>query len=177
MGGMGIVGAHVSAANPHGAVEHFLTAAALGPASTTTTVPMTVTPSRRRAISGDGTTPKVSRTTGQRPSCLVNASVTYCGDNQIYAFGGFDSYTDEGKYRPLYDGGLTNCLSYEANAGTVYNHVLKLDLTTLRWTLVDNYGDIPGVRMGMWLNGLRVMLDWLADARCTPRPYCHSVPR
>ncbi|KAI9754363.1 MAG: hypothetical protein M1815_005664 [Lichina confinis] len=125
MGGMGIVGAHVSAANPHGAVEHFLTAAALGPASTTTTVPMTVTPSRRRAISGDGTTPKVSRTTGQRPSCLVNASVTYCGDNQIYAFGGFDSYTDE-----------------------VYNHVLKLDLTTLRWTLVDNYGDIPGVRMG-----------------------------
>lgn len=32
--------------------------------------------------------------------------------------------------------------------GIVYNHVLKLDLQTLRWELVDNYGDIPGVRMG-----------------------------
>lgn len=31
---------------------------------------------------------------------------------------------------------------------TVYNHVLRLDLHTLQWTLVDNYGDIPGVRMG-----------------------------
>ena len=30
----------------------------------------------------------------------------------------------------------------------VYNHVLKLDLRTLQWNLVDNYGDIPGVRMG-----------------------------
>lgn len=30
----------------------------------------------------------------------------------------------------------------------VYNHVLKLDLGTLQWELVDNYGDIPGVRMG-----------------------------
>lgn len=33
---------------------------------------------------------------------------------------------------------------------TVYNHVLKLDLHTLQWTLVDNYGDIPGVRMGKY---------------------------
>lgn len=32
--------------------------------------------------------------------------------------------------------------------GIVYNHVLKLDLQTLHWELVDNYGDIPGVRMG-----------------------------
>ena len=31
----------------------------------------------------------------------------------------------------------------------VYNHVLKLDLKTLQWSLVDNYGDIPGVRMGV----------------------------
>lgn len=58
---------------------------------------MNVTPTRRRrAISAEGISPKVSRTAGQRPSCLVNASVTYCGDNQIYAFGGFDQYTDEG---------------------------------------------------------------------------------
>ncbi|KAK4154735.1 hypothetical protein C8A00DRAFT_42541 [Chaetomidium leptoderma] len=73
----------------------------------------------------DGYRPKVTRTLGQRPACLVNASVTYCGDNQIYAFGGFDQYTDE-----------------------VYNHVLRLDLVSHQWTLVDNYGDIPGVRMG-----------------------------
>lgn len=73
----------------------------------------------------DGYRPKVTRTLGQRPACLVNASVTYCGNNQIYAFGGFDQYTDE-----------------------VYNHVLKLDLNSHQWSLVDNYGDIPGVRMG-----------------------------
>ncbi|KAH8813334.1 hypothetical protein F5884DRAFT_820924 [Xylogone sp. PMI_703] len=75
--------------------------------------------------SRDGYRPKVTRTLGQRPACLVNASVTYCGNNQIYAFGGFDQYTDE-----------------------VYNHVLRLDLVTHQWSLVDNYGDIPGVRMG-----------------------------
>ncbi|CAG8971428.1 hypothetical protein HYALB_00002010 [Hymenoscyphus albidus] len=69
--------------------------------------------------------PKVTRTLGQRPACLVNASVTYCGNNQIYAFGGFDQYTDE-----------------------VYNHVLCLDMVSHQWSLVDNYGDIPGVRMG-----------------------------
>lgn len=74
----------------------------------------------------DGYRPRVTRTLGQRPACLVNASVTYCGDNRIYAFGGFDQYTDE-----------------------VYNHVLKLDLSSHQWSLVDNYGDIPGVRMGM----------------------------
>lgn len=76
-------------------------------------------------LSIDGYRPKVTRTLGQRPACLVNASVTYCGNNQIYAFGGFDQYTDE-----------------------VYNHVLKLDMVSHQWSLVDNYGDIPGVRMG-----------------------------
>ena len=77
-------------------------------------------------LGADGYRPKVTRTLGQRPACLVNASVTYCGNNQIYAFGGFDQYTDE-----------------------VYNHVLKLDMVSHQWSLVDNYGDIPGVRMGM----------------------------
>ncbi|KAL5335329.1 hypothetical protein BJX70DRAFT_325713 [Aspergillus crustosus] len=69
--------------------------------------------------------PNIRRVQGHVPACLVNASVTYYGNDQIYAFGGFDQYTDE-----------------------VYNHVLRLDLNTLRWELVDNYGDIPGVRMG-----------------------------
>lgn len=32
---------------------------------------------------------------------------------------------------------------------SVYNHVLRLDLSSFQWSLVDNYGDIPGVRMGM----------------------------
>jgi hypothetical protein len=64
-------------------------------------------------------------TIGAKPACLVNASVTYVGDDQIYAFGGFDQFTDE-----------------------VYNHVLRLNLGTRQWNLVDNYGDIPGVRMG-----------------------------
>lgn len=41
--------------------------------------------------------PKIITTVGQRPACLVNASVTYVGNVQIYAFGGFDQYTDEGE--------------------------------------------------------------------------------
>jgi N-acetylneuraminic acid mutarotase len=40
-------------------------------------------------------------TIGAKPACLVNASVTYVGDDQIYAFGGFDQYTDEGVYTVL----------------------------------------------------------------------------
>ncbi|CAG7958533.1 unnamed protein product [Penicillium olsonii] len=69
--------------------------------------------------------PSIKKAQGHVPACLVNASVTYCNNDRIYAFGGFDQYTDE-----------------------VYNHVLRLDLETLQWELVDNYGDIPGVRMG-----------------------------
>ncbi|PLB48281.1 kelch motif domain protein [Aspergillus steynii IBT 23096] len=76
-----------------------------------------------------GSGPSIKKAQGHVPACLVNASVTYCNDDQIYAFGGFDQYTDE-----------------------VYNHVLRLNLTTLRWELIDNYGDIPGVRMGHTAN-------------------------
>lgn len=92
--------------------------------STNNTYIMPNSPAKGRSVA-DGYRPKVTRTLGQRPACLVNASVTYCGNNQIYAFGGFDQYTDE-----------------------VYNHVLRLDLVSHQWSLVDNYGDIPGVRMG-----------------------------
>ncbi|KAH0542966.1 hypothetical protein FGG08_002654 [Glutinoglossum americanum] len=93
--------------------------------SSNNTFLMPNSPLKGRRTSSGGYKPEISRTLGQRPACLVNASVTYCGNNQIYAFGGFDQYTDE-----------------------VYNHVLKLDVNTLQWSLVDNYGDIPGVRMG-----------------------------
>ncbi len=93
-------------------------------ASSNNTYIMPNSPVKNRATM-DGYRPKVTRTLGQRPACLVNASVTYCGNQQIYAFGGFDQYTDE-----------------------VYNHVLRLDLVSHQWNLVDNYGDIPGVRMG-----------------------------
>ncbi|KAI1082015.1 galactose oxidase [Whalleya microplaca] len=93
-------------------------------ASSNNTFVMPNSPMKSRVMM-DGYRPKVTRTLGQRPACLVNASVTYCGNNHIYAFGGFDQYTDE-----------------------VYNHVLKLDLVSHQWSLVDNYGDIPGVRMG-----------------------------
>ncbi|KAI1656866.1 galactose oxidase [Daldinia decipiens] len=99
-------------------------ASAMSAVSSNNTFVMTNSPMKSRAIM-DNYRPKVTRTLGQRPACLVNASVTYCGNNQIYAFGGFDQYTDE-----------------------VYNHVLKLDLVSHQWSLVDNYGDIPGVRMG-----------------------------
>jgi len=79
----------------------------------------------------EGYKPKTVKTTGSRPACLVNASVTYCGNDQIYAFGGFDQFTDE-----------------------VYNHVLRLNLKTLNWALVDNYGDIAAGLV--WLRGVDV---------------------
>lgn len=96
----------------------------------------------------DGYRPKVTRTLGQRPACLVNASVTYCGNNQIFAFGGFDQYTDE-----------------------VYNHVLRLDLASHQWSLVDNYGDIPGVRMG------KIDMPCLKPIADSYRPHRYPLPR
>lgn len=89
-------------------------AAALTPtsaASSTNTFLMPNSPVKGRQ-NIDGYRPKVTRTLGQRPACLVNATVTYCGNNVIYAFGGFDAYTDE-----------------------VYNHVLKLDMISHQWSL------------------------------------------
>ena len=94
-------------------------------ASSNNTFTMSASPVRSRRSLADGYKPKMISTIGAKPACLVNASVTYVGDDQIYAFGGFDQFTDE-----------------------VYNHVLRLNLVTRQWNLVDNYGDIPGVRMG-----------------------------
>ncbi|CEN62860.1 Putative Kelch motif domain protein [Aspergillus calidoustus] len=85
---------------------------------------MPTSPSGRRRGSADSR-PTIRKVQGHVPACLVNASVTHCNNDEIYAFGGFDQYTDE-----------------------VYNHVLRLNLNTSLWELVDNYGDIPGVRMG-----------------------------
>lgn len=94
-------------------------------ASSNNTFLMSASPVRSRKSLGDGYKAVMISTIGAKPACLVNASVTYVGDDQIYAFGGFDQFTDE-----------------------VYNHVLRLNLVTRQWNLVDNYGDIPGVRMG-----------------------------
>jgi hypothetical protein len=112
---------------PHVSVSSFASTLTPASASSNNTYIMPNSPLKNRATM-DGYRPKVTRTLGQRPACLVNASVTYCGNNRIYAFGGFDQYTDE-----------------------VYNHVLRLDLVSHQWTLVDNYGDIPGVRMGAFV--------------------------
>lgn len=101
---------------------------------------MSASPVRSRRSAVDGYKPKMISTIGAKPACLVNASVTYVGDDQIYAFGGFDQYTDEG--RP------DRTCSKISLTLLVYNHVLRLNLTTRQWNLVDNYGDIPGVRMG-----------------------------
>ena len=42
--------------------------------------------------------PSIKKTLGHVPACLVNASMTYYGNDQIYAFGGFDQFTDEGPH-------------------------------------------------------------------------------
>lgn len=57
---------------------------------------MTASPGRSRKSIVEGYKPKIITTVGAKPACLVNASVTYVGNEQIYAFGGFDQYTDEG---------------------------------------------------------------------------------
>lgn len=124
-GGPGPVAGQTTPAQPSfSALTSTTTLTPASAASSNNTYIMPNSPMKNRAPM-DGYRPKVTRTLGQRPACLVNASVTYCGNNQIYAFGGFDQYTDE-----------------------VYNHVLRLDLVSHQWNLVDNYGDIPGVRMG-----------------------------
>lgn len=51
----------------------------------------------KHACGTDSYRPKVEKSTGHIPGCVVNASVTYCGNNHIYVFGGFDQYTDEGQ--------------------------------------------------------------------------------
>ncbi|KAK3396409.1 hypothetical protein B0T20DRAFT_270279 [Sordaria brevicollis] len=115
----------MSGAGGQPSIPSSMTTSTLTPASAASSNNTYIMPNSPFKNRGDGYRPKVTRTLGQRPACLVNASVTYCGNNQIYAFGGFDQYTDE-----------------------VYNHVLRLDLVSHQWSLVDNYGDIPGVRMG-----------------------------
>ncbi|ERS99949.1 hypothetical protein HMPREF1624_03318 [Sporothrix schenckii ATCC 58251] len=125
--GLGLGPAALTAANlaPPPAPGTSTPASVASSSNNTYIMPNSPMKNRGGGSGSDGYRPKVTRTLGQRPACLVNASVTYCGNNQIFAFGGFDQYTDE-----------------------VYNHVLRLDLVSQQWSLVDNYGDIPGVRMG-----------------------------
>lgn len=56
---------------------------------------MPTTPPSGRRGSADYR-PSIKKAQGHVPACLVNASLTYYGNDQIYAFGGFDQYTDEG---------------------------------------------------------------------------------
>lgn len=122
-------------------------------ASSNNTFVMPNSPIKNRTMIDGSYRPKVTRTLGSRPACLVNASVTYCGSNHIYAFGGFDQYTDE-----------------------VYNHVLKLDLISHQWSLVDNFGDIPGVRMGKYYSTRRLFTRPLIHgSQATPRRYTKAT--
>ena len=72
------------------------TATSSSNSATNNTYLLPTSPAKGPRTPSDMYKPKVAKTCGQRPACLVNASVTYCGNNQIYAFGGFDQYTDEG---------------------------------------------------------------------------------
>lgn len=57
---------------------------------------MTASPTAGRRPSMVDYRPITKTARGHVPACLVNASVTYYGNDQIYAFGGFDQFTDEG---------------------------------------------------------------------------------
>ena len=78
------------------ALSHSHTPAPGSTGSTSNTFLMSASPVRNRRSAAEGYKPKMISTIGAKPACLVNASVTYVGDDQIYAFGGFDQYTDEG---------------------------------------------------------------------------------
>jgi hypothetical protein len=77
-----------------------LTATPASTGSSNNTFLMSASPVRNRRSAVEGYKPKMISTIGAKPACLVNASVTYVGDDQIYAFGGFDQYTDEGGFAP-----------------------------------------------------------------------------
>src|SRR5271156_1906428 len=76
-GGSGWTGMSSSKSSPSGA------------SSATTYLRPTSPAKNRRLSSADGYRPRVTKATGQKPACLVNASVTYCGRDQIYALRGF----------------------------------------------------------------------------------------
>lgn len=68
--------------------------------------------------SGADYRPSIRKAQGHVPACLVNASVTYCNNDQIYAFGGFDQYTDEGAYAYI-----SHYSSFKSNTNAL--HLLK----------------------------------------------------
>lgn len=71
--------------------------------SSSNTFLMSASPIRNRKAATDSYRPKIISTIGAKPACLVNASVTYVGNDQIYAFGGFDQYTDEGRLAEIFN--------------------------------------------------------------------------
>jgi hypothetical protein len=92
--------AHTSSLFAGGSNPLASTLLSLSPAagsSPNNTFTMTASPTRNRKSAAEGYKPKMISTVGAKPACLVNASVTYVGNDQIYAFGGFDQYTDEGE--------------------------------------------------------------------------------
>ncbi|KAL7780382.1 hypothetical protein CFE70_010405 [Pyrenophora teres f. teres 0-1] len=91
---------------------------------------MSASPVRSRRSAAEGYKPKMISTIGAKPACLVNASVTYVGDDQIYAFGGFDQYTDE------VFGGENEHRQHLAD-------VIVFDLKTAHWTQPELHGPIP----------------------------------
>lgn len=88
------------AGNPAVTTPHVaLTSTTPAPGNTpNNTFVMSASPTRNRRSTTEGYKPKLITTVGAKPACLVNASVTYVGKDEIYAFGGFDQFTDEGEF-------------------------------------------------------------------------------
>ncbi|EAU39334.1 conserved hypothetical protein [Aspergillus terreus NIH2624] len=103
---------------------------------------MPPSPSRGRRSSTDYR-PSIRKALGHVPACLVNASVTYCNDDQIYAFGGFDQYTDEGHTATLYQGNKLIVFGGENEHREYLSDVVILDIQTSTWTQPEIRGPIP----------------------------------
>ncbi|KAI5307124.1 hypothetical protein KEM56_004183 [Ascosphaera pollenicola] len=100
-------------------------------------------PSKRRQTTSEIYRPAVRKCLGHIPACLVNASVTYCGNNQIYTFGGFDQYTDEGHTATLWQESKLIVFGGENEHREHLSDVYILDITTSTWTSPEIRGPKP----------------------------------
>ncbi|EFE31284.1 uncharacterized protein ARB_01906 [Trichophyton benhamiae CBS 112371] len=134
--------------------------------TSTPTYLMPTSPPKSRRGSSDGSSPKLETAVGQVPICLVNASITYCGNNEIYAFGGFDQETDEvlqilllfisalsqvantsgfspGHTASFYQGDKLIVFGGENERPEHLNDVIVFDIKTATWTSPEIRGKPP----------------------------------
>ena len=131
-------------------------------ASSNNTYLMSASPIRTRK--NEVYRPKIVTTVGARPACLVNASVTYVGNDQIYAIGGFDQYSDEGLERWfIYDGIALNLSKF-----TTMFYDLIYSQSNGAWSIIMETFQVFG-----WVSQDTVQIEDLS--KTLDRSYCKPM--